>query len=249
MTIIRKAFMPGEFKLEESGAVTIAFAQLNVIDHDKDVSLPGSFPTKAVPISAYGHTSWSGAMPVGKGTIRETDGWAILDGQFLMDTDQGRNAHATVKAMAELQEWSYGLDPTSVTFGTKDDQKVRFIAKQDVFEVSPVLRGAGIATHTMSIKGAPGSDAPYAEHLAWLLGEMKALAERTRDRTEWRAKEGRRLSEANVAQLEELDAELAARRGDLAELISMNEPAKAADHRRAAIEVELGIARMLGVTV
>ena len=71
MTIIRKAFMPGEFKLEESGAVTIAFAQLNVVDHDKDVSLPGSFPTKTVPISAYGHTSWSGAMPVGKGTIRE----------------------------------------------------------------------------------------------------------------------------------------------------------------------------------
>ncbi len=171
MTPEHKGFVPADFKLNEAGLVTVAFSQLNVVDRDGDVTLPGAFPAKDVPMSGYGHTSWSGAMPIGKGSIREDGGWGIFSGQFLMDTDQGRNAYNTVKAMGSLQEWSYGYDLVDYTFGDFAGQNVRFLKRVDVFEVSPVLVGAGIGTHTRAIKGAlkaaipvhstPTSDAPW----------------------------------------------------------------------------------------
>jgi hypothetical protein len=84
-----------------------------------------------------------------------------------METDQGRNAYNTTKAMADLQEWSYGynvLPPAGP--GMFDGKRVRELRKLDVFEVSPVLKGAGVGTATLAIKsGAPGADAPYAELL------------------------------------------------------------------------------------
>jgi hypothetical protein len=191
-----------ELKLDEQGAITVAFAQLDVIDKDSDVTLPGAFTPKSVPMSAYGHTSWDGALPIGRGSIREQNGWALFDGAFLMDTDQGRNAYATVKAMADLQEWSYGYIPLKASFGERDGRNVRFLEALDVFEVSPVLVGAGIGTHTLTIKsGGPGTSLPYADHLDGLLEEWTAFIARTRDRKELRAKEGRRLSTASRERL------------------------------------------------
>lgn len=238
--IVRKAFHPADFKLDEAGVVTAAFAQLNVVDADRDVTLAGAFPAKQVPMSAYGHASWEGSLPIGKGLIRETGDWAIFDGQFLMDTDQGRNAYATVKAMGELQEWSYGYNALDYSFGEQDGQRVRFLRSLDVYEVSPVLVGAGVGTHTLAIKsGRPGADAPYAEHLAWVLGEVKALLDRSRDRAEWRATEGRGLSGANRDRLVELLEGLRSMGADLATHIAETEPPKARQAREIAALVEL----------
>jgi hypothetical protein len=162
ITLERKGFAPADFKLTEAGAVTVAFAQLNVIDRDGDVTLPGAFPTKEVPMSAFGHTSWEGALPVGKGTVREAGGWGIFDGQFFLDTDQGRNAYATVKAMGPLQEWSYGYEVLDYAFGDWQGQSVRLLKRVDIYEVSPVLVGAGIGTHTVAIKqGLKGAIRPH----------------------------------------------------------------------------------------
>ena len=66
----RKTFTPMEFKLNESGDITVAFSRFNVVDSDNDVTFAGSMPIgKAVPMSAYGHTSWGGVPPTGKGVI------------------------------------------------------------------------------------------------------------------------------------------------------------------------------------
>lgn len=245
-----KAFTPHELKLDEAGAVSVAFAQLNVVDHDSDLTPSGAFPAKNVPMSSYGHTSWDGALPIGKGAISEKGDWAVFDGQFLMETDQGRNAYQTVKAMAELQEWSYGYLPTEFSYEQRDGQTIRILKSIDVFEVSPVLRGAGVATHTLAIKsGAPGSDAPYADHLDWVLGEVKALSDRSRDKAEWRAKEGRVLSAANRDRLAALVESLRAAGADLEDLVAATEPPKAAAARRTEIEVLLGLARANGVLI
>lgn len=227
---------PGrEVKLDESGAITLAFAQLNVIDHDGDVTLPGAFPAKDVALSAYGHTSWSGALPVGKGSIAEQGEWAVFSGQFLMDTDHGRNAYLTVKAMAELQEYSYGYEAVDYSYGTKDGRSVRFLKSLDVWEVSPVLVGAGLGTHTRSIKsGEPGPGLPYADHLEGLLDEWTAFVDRTRDRAELRVKEGRTLS---VATRERLSALLDAHKAagtDLADLLAATDPHKARTNQELA---------------
>lgn len=138
----------------DQGEVSVLFATLNVIDHDGDVTMPGAFKQgQEVRISAYNHASWGpGALPVGKGAIREEGEKAIFDGQFFLNTLAGRDTFETVKAMGDLQEWSYGYDILDASPGQQDGQDVQFLKGMDVFEVSPVLLGAGIDTRTLSAK-------------------------------------------------------------------------------------------------
>lgn len=246
----RKAFVPHELKLSETGEIELAFAQLNVVDSDGDVTLPGAFPTKDVPMSAYGHTSWDGELPVGRGTISESGDWAILRGQFFMDTSAGRETHATIKGLGELAEYSYGYVPLDHSFGQVDGKSVRYLKRLDVFEVSPVLRGAGLGTHTRAIKsGAPGTDAPFAAQLSWYSEGLPALLDRFKGHAAARSTEGRKLSRADRAALEDhvevLAAQLDAARG----LLVTADPAKQAAFRQAEYENLLAIARANGVPI
>jgi len=245
----RKGFTPHEFKLDEVGSVVVAFAQLNIVDRDGDVTEPGAFPAKTIPMSAYGHTSWMGELPIGKGSIREESGWGIFDGAFLLETDQGRNAYHTVKAMADLQEWSYGYDPVDYAFEQRDGRNVRVLRKLDVFEVSPVLVGAGIGTHTRAIKsGGLGSGLPFADHLALVAEEASAVAARAKDRAEFRAKEGRGLSSANRDRLASLAGALDEAAKALRDQLDEADPDKGT---RVSLELAalLEEARFLGVAI
>lgn len=245
----RKSFAPEGLTLSETGEVKVAFSRLNVIDHDGDVTYPGALPAgKAVAMSDFNHSSWDGALPVGKGVIGEADGLGILDGSFFMGTDQGRNAYHTVKAMADLQEWSYGYSVLAGGPEMFEGKSVRALRKLDVFEVSPVLLGAGVGTSTLAIKsGGPGPGMPYAEHLAWVMGEVEALTDRTKDRAEWRAKEGRVLSAANRTTLATIAGAMQSHHADLMALLDATDPQKAS--RDMTLDVLLGIARRYGVKV
>lgn len=54
--------------------------------------MPGAFEDGAqVVVSAYGHQSWNGALPVGKATIHADHEKAWADVQFLMTTQAGRD--------------------------------------------------------------------------------------------------------------------------------------------------------------
>jgi hypothetical protein len=153
--IAHKALLGVEIKSVAKGEVTAVFSTLDVIDSDGDVTIKGAFENGApVRISAYGHTSWDGVLPVGIGTIREQGKEAILDGRFFMDTSGGRDTFTTVKELGEagLQEWSYGYDPVQYDFGEFDGRQVRFLRKVKVHEVSPVLLGAGVGTRLVSAK-------------------------------------------------------------------------------------------------
>lgn len=144
-----------EIKDADKGEVSAIFATFNAKDSDGDVTLPGAFEVGAVvPISAYGHTSWQGALPVGKGKIRETKTEAILDGKFFLDTTDGADTFTTVKHLAEdgLGEWSYGYDVLDSDRGDFNGEPVRYLKRQKVNEVSPVLLGAGVGTRTVSAK-------------------------------------------------------------------------------------------------
>lgn len=245
----RKSFQPSDLTLSESGEIVVAFSRFGVIDHDNDVTFPGALPVgKSVAMSAYNHTSWDGALPIGKGVISETGDLGIFTGQFLMETDQGRNAYHTVKGMGEVQEWSYGyrvLPPSGPELF--EGKQVTALRKLDVFEVSPVLLGAGIGTGTLAIKsGGLGTDLPYAEHLSGVLEAAKALYDRTEDKAEWRAKEGRVLSAANLATLRELADAMGMTAQKLVEFLVEHEPQPKHD---STLEVLLATARRYGVTV
>lgn len=143
-----------EIKNADKGEVSAVIATLNVVDKDGDVSTPDTFVDgQEVLISAYGHKSWEGALPVGKGTIRVTPSEAILDGKFFLDTTAGKDTFQVVKQLGERQEWSYGFTTVTSSRGHFDGKDVQFLERVDVHEASPVLQGAGVNTRTLSVKG------------------------------------------------------------------------------------------------
>lgn len=152
-----KSFSGVEIKSADKGQVSAVFATFNVIDKDGDVTLPGAFENGAkCVISAYGHKSWNGELPVGSGYIRTTATEAILEGQFFMDTTQGRDTFNAVKQLAAqgLGEWSYGYDVLDAMPGDFEGQSVQYLKRLFVSEVSPVLVGAGVNTRTVGVKSA-----------------------------------------------------------------------------------------------
>lgn len=155
-----KAGPPVHVKItdEDKGEVQAVFSTLDVIDKDGDVTEPGAFGNQKVRISAFNHTSWGNALPIGKGTITESGNEAVLDGQFFMGTQGGKDTFTTIKELDDLMEWSYGYDVLESSDGTfpRDDENgksVRYLKSLKVHEVSPVILGAGMNTRTLAAKG------------------------------------------------------------------------------------------------
>ena len=137
------------------GVVEAKFATLGVVDKDGDIIEPGAFGEQRVKVSAYNHGSWAGALPVGIGSTREVGDAAIADLKFFMATSHGRDHFETVKGVGDLQEWSFGFDVKEWDEPTEAQRKSgarRVLKNLHVFEVSPVLRGAGVGTETLSAK-------------------------------------------------------------------------------------------------
>jgi hypothetical protein len=176
---VKRVHTQVEIKDADKGEFLAVIATLNVKDSDGDVTLPGAFEDGAkVVVSAYGHSSWMGALPVGDGVIQATTDkrrsdylQAKVAGQFYLDTTVGRDTFTTVKNLAAkgLGDWSYGYDPLKASFGEHDGDQVRFLEKLKVFEASPVLQGAGVDTRTVlakALKSTGLSDAQVSQILA-----------------------------------------------------------------------------------
>ena len=168
---------------EDTGKVLAKFGTSGVKDLDGDVIEKGAIGVQQVQISAFGHTSWMGSLPVGKGVTREDGDAQLADLQFFMDTTHGRDHFLTVKALGELGEWSYGFDILQSREPTEDERQLgirQVIQEMKVFEVSPVLRGAGIGTGTVEVK----CDACALKVESAALEEAKAAAARGEGETE-----------------------------------------------------------------
>lgn len=137
---------------DKNGQFAAEFATIGVIDHDQDVTEAGAFEDgQETMIEAWNHNY--GQLPVGKGVIHERDDKAVIEGAFFMDTQGGQEHYKTVKALGDLQEWSYTFEIVDSGQGKFEDQDVRFLRKLDVWGIAPVQRGAGIDTRTVDIKG------------------------------------------------------------------------------------------------
>jgi HK97 family phage prohead protease len=145
------------FKLdkESAGYVEAAFSLFGKIDSDRDIVEPTAFKNgQEIPL-VWAH-DWQ--RPVGKGKISVEKDRAIFKGSFFLNTNSGRDAYETVKAMGNLQQWSWGFRVTDASMDTVDGEHIRRIKSADVFEVSPVLVGANRETHTVAIKSAEMMD-------------------------------------------------------------------------------------------
>ena len=135
-----------------AGDVSAVFATLDVVDRDNDVILPKAIGDQRVLMSSYGHGSWMGAMPIGKGRVFERGNEAVFEGSMFMDMDHAKQTFDLIKAVGDQQEWSFSLDNVDTERSKRGDQQVQLIKSVDVHEVSPVFRGAGINTRLLTAK-------------------------------------------------------------------------------------------------
>ena len=174
-----------EIKAADQGIATAVVSRFNLIDlidADGDWTEPGAFEDGTeVPVSAFGHSSWQGALPVGRATIRSDHEKAWADISFFLSTATGREHFETVRALGGLGAWSYGFDAVDEGFKDIGGRRVRVLRKLKVHEVSLVLVGAGVRTNT--VDGSAKSDPLSAElvelalirdALGWQLGRELA---------------------------------------------------------------------------
>lgn len=160
----RKTLKDIEWKADKPGTFRAVVATYNTIDHDGDVTEPGALDTeRRILVSPWNHSSIDEAaaeMPVGSAKITTVGDRAVAEGRFYIDDPMGERAYKITKALAEdgLGEWSYGFRIPAG--GSTSDPKalegwpgaVRLLKRVQPFEVSLVFAGAGIGTHTLSVK-------------------------------------------------------------------------------------------------
>lgn len=165
--------------VDDEGSFEAVIATLNVVDHDGDLTISGAFKTQSVSIlPAHDRRSQS----LGKAKIFEKGDKAIARGKFNLDIQAAREMHASLKfdlANGDpVQEWSYGFQIKESEEETRDGETIRILKSLDVFEVSPVLRGAGMGTGTISAKDKDQKNISLADDLAAVAKEVTRVAER-----------------------------------------------------------------------
>lgn len=164
--------------MDEAGKGLAELATLSAVDNDGDTYDRGAFSWKA------GGHQWAMMMPAhdrrkmpfGKARVYEDGDKAFAELNLNLNTTAGRDWHqALLFDLATgdpVQEWSYGYSIVDMDYRVSGNSRVRVLKRLDVDEVSPVLRGAGVGTRTLSIKGAKLRD----EHLAGLITDLGAVA-------------------------------------------------------------------------
>ena len=173
---------------DDAGLVSAVFSTFDVPDLDGDIVKASAFQDGEEIAMTWAH-NWD--QLIGKGVVRVDSKQARFDGGFFMDTAMGLDKFKTVKAMGDLQEWSWGFRVMKAEPVTIDGVTFRVITDTKRFEVSPVLKGAGIGTYTQSIK----SNQPFADQLDTTLAVVTSMVERAQSLADLRGEKGRRLSD------------------------------------------------------
>ena len=209
------------------------FSNFNEVDSDGEVVLPDSiksgFGENGVAM-VWAH-DWKDV--VGRGQIVQDDKRAVFKGQFIMDTERGRDAYNTVKAMGDLQQWSFGYEVLESENGMfqKDagtEIEVRFLKDVKVWEVSPVLVGANQNTHTLSVKEkeAKPTGKKFSEEVENVLNTLTSLVKRARELTALRLSKDKTLSEEATGLITDLQDALQEAHQDIDTLLTVGAPAE-----------------------
>lgn len=183
-----KAFVPSEFKSATRGSAQFVIGTTGVIDSDGDVVMAGAIGTQvATVLPAH---RWD-ALPLGKARISEQDDHIFADVQF-NPTPDAQAWYEAIKWDFEnppaVQQYSWGYEPTRSRPGDFNGRKARFLQSLTIYEVSPVVIGASVGTHTAMVKQMAGLSAAeravldaarteLARHDADLMAAVRAIAE------------------------------------------------------------------------
>lgn len=212
-----KSFTPQFKSVEDDGTASWVMATLNSIDSDGDVTLPGALGEQTFSIQpAHDHSH----VPLGKARLYEEGTEAIVEAKFNLDIPAARDWHSAIKFdlanPPAVQEYSYGYEPKEggTKSGTFQGQRVRFFQPKadgspgiDVYETSPVLRGAGVGTRTLAAKAADGG-LKFSEHIESVVSDVDALITRAADVVALRTEKGKTISDTSAEVLARLTASL-----------------------------------------
>ena len=214
---------------EVEGKVEAVFSNFNEVDSDGDVVLPNAIKScncdKGVSL-VWAH-DWK--RVIGRGEIVDDGEKAIFKGQFIMDTQEGKDAYNTVKAMGDLQQWSFGyevLDSEKGMFKKDGDTEieVRYLNDVKVWEVSPVLVGANQNTYTMAVKETKPQGKKFSEEVEDVLTTLTSLVKRARELTALRISKEKTLSEESTMLISDLQDALQEAHQDIDTLLSVAAP-------------------------
>ncbi len=105
----------------------------------------------------------------------------------------------------DVSEMSYAYEVHGYEIRGDEDKRIRVLTDVELFDISDVNWGMNPAT--AGVKAA--SALPFSEHSLMAATVIEEFAARAKDRADFRASEGRRLSEAVRARLEKVEAEIA----------------------------------------
>lgn len=179
-----------DFKADE-GSGRAVFATMEAIDRDGDWTERGAFGSQTAKL--VGAHDWSGPS-IGLAKIREEGNEAVADFRFNMEMASAADWYKSLKFNFEHgipQEFSYGFDIEESGEGERDGQNVRILKRLKVFEVSPVMVGAGVGTRLQSIKS---QSLRMDEHFSLVVEAIEEFLSRTEDLAVLRRKEGKQLS-------------------------------------------------------
>lgn len=144
---MNKIFTAGlDIKSAAEGTVMARFASLETIDLDGDVVAAGSIGHQSdIILESWGHAYT--LPPAGVGRVYEEGLQAVFEGQFFMDSQVGRDNFAALQKLNKA-EWSFTFD----VLESKPLRTGRRLERLKILGVSPVLKGAGIATRTLELK-------------------------------------------------------------------------------------------------
>lgn len=218
---------------EAEGKVEAVFSVFNEVDSDGDVVLPNAIK------SAYGEKGvamvWAHdwKQVIGRGEIVQDAQKAVFKGQFIMDTQAGRDAFHTVKTMGDLQQWSFGYEVVDSEKGyfKKDGMEeieVRYLKNLKVYECSPVLVGANQNTYTLAVKEeketTQETGLSFNDEVDKVLNSLSALLKRAKELTSLRIKKEKLLSENSANLLINVRDEIAETYQDIDMLLTVASP-------------------------
>lgn len=232
-----KEFKSIDFALDtdKEGKVEAVFSVFNNVDSDGDVVLPNSLKSfkgleGEVPM-VWSH-KWEN--PIGKGRIVQDDDKATFKGEFIMSSESGREAYEIVKAMGDLQQWSFGFQVDDAEQGQfqKDgqSQEVRYIKSATVFEVSPVLVGANQSTYTVAVKEQKEKDVKdvesglrFTDEADNVLITINNFIDRAKELTSLRLEKGKTLSKSAQESLMQIQDRIQEVYNDLDNILGLGE--------------------------
>jgi hypothetical protein len=106
-----KAFRPELKSINEvQGTASAIISRFGLVDADQDLTLPGALRNGVkVPVSHYGHQSWSGALPVGLATVHADAQVATASIEFFLHIQAGRDHFEVIKASASWANGASGM--------------------------------------------------------------------------------------------------------------------------------------------